>query len=102
MNNNTRHHVGFLINNNEGENSSMGEGDTRRQMNSKREFQIRKTSNSNSKRRQANGRNKGNKSPSDFTNVGGKSVVSMFTSHSGKTTFSAPVHGNEESVSEAG
>jgi hypothetical protein len=68
-----------------------------RQMNSKREFYIRKTSNSNSKQRM---RNKGNKSPSDFTNVGAKSVVSMFTSHSGKTTFSAPaLNGNEDSVS---
>lgn len=45
-------------------------------------------------------RNRGNKSPSDFTNVGAKSVVSMFTSHSGKTTFSAPAfNGNEDSVS---
>ena len=64
-------------------------------MNSKREFQIRK--NSNSKQRM---RNKGNKSPSDFTNVGAKSVVSMFTSNSGKTTFSAPAfNGNEDSLS---
>lgn len=82
-----KQHVGFAMDEQLVEDS--------RQMNSRREFQIRK--NSNSKQRM---RNKGNKSPSDFTNVGAKSVVSMFTSHSGKTTFSAPAfNGNEDSVS---
>lgn len=80
-----------------GENAPLVEGDSR-QLNSRRQFQIRKTSsNSHSKRRGAAG-NKGEKkgpmkSPSDFTNVGAKSVVSMFTTHSGKTNQSAPVYG---------
>jgi hypothetical protein len=58
-----------------------------RQQNSRREFQIRRSSNSNSKR---GGKKGPRKSPSEFTNVGAKSVVSMFTTQTGKTTMSAP------------
>jgi hypothetical protein len=90
------HHVGFMVPGEDGSNSV--EGDSR-QMNSKREFQIRKSS--KSKLRADRGR-KGNKSPSEFTYVGAKSVVSMFTTHSGKSTFSAPaMHGGEDSASES-
>jgi len=72
-----------------------------RAMNSRRQFQIRNTS-SNSKRRGGGAGNRRNgplKSPSDFTNVGGKSVISLFTANSGKTNQSAPVCANEETAS---
>lgn len=96
------HHVGFVMPNQLPEESpSIEKSETdSRQQNSRREFKIRQTSNSNSKRR---GGKKGNKSPSELTNIGGKSVISMFTSNSGKTTFSAPVNnGMEDSASAAG
>ena len=45
-------------------------------------------------------RNGALKSPSDFTNVGAKSVISLFTTNSGKTNLSAPVGlDNDESSS---
>ena len=62
-----------------------------RTQNSKREFKISKT-----KKNKKNG-SRGLKSPSDFTNVA-KSVVSMFSTHSGKTTQSAPLHDNSPSL----
>ena len=43
-------------------------------------------------------RNGALKSPSDFTNIGAKSVVSLFTTNSGKTNLSAPV-GNDNGES---
>jgi hypothetical protein len=72
-----------------------------RALNSRRQFQIRNTS-SNSKRRGGNRRNGPLKSPSDFTNVGGKSVISLFTTNSGKTNQSAPVGAHEENSSTDG
>jgi hypothetical protein len=75
--------------------------DDNRALNSRRQFQIRNTS-SNSKRRGGNRRNGALKSPSDFTNVGGKSVISLFTTNSGKTNQSAPVGAHEENSSTDG
>lgn len=72
-----------------------------RALNSRRQFQIRNTS-SQSKRRGGNRRNGPLKSPSDFTNVGGKSVISLFTTNSGKTNQSAPVGAHEENSSNDG
>jgi hypothetical protein len=63
-----------------------------RNLNSRRQFQIRNTSSQSKKRGGAQVRRNGAlKSPSDFTNVGAKSVVSLFTTNSGKTNLSAPV-----------
>lgn len=103
-----KHHVGFAVpasssdcthDSPSNERSSVEDS---RQLNSRREFQIRKTSNSGSKRRPGGKKNGGQKSPSEFTNVGAKSVVSIFTSQSGKTNHSAPVLGNEETSSQEG
>ena len=56
-----------------------------RKLNSRRQFKIKKGGkNSKSK-------DKTLKSPSDFTNVGGKSVVSLISTQSGKTNHSAPL-----------
>lgn len=55
-----------------------------RHRNSQREFNIRRSNKSKTK-------NKPLKSPSDFTNVGAKSVVSMFSGKSAKTNNSAPL-----------
>ena len=79
----------------------MSQIDDNRALNSRRQFQIRNTS-SNSKRRGGNRRNGALKSPSDFTNVGGKSVISLFTTNSGKTNQSAPVGAHEENSSTDG
>jgi len=57
-----------------------------RNQNSKRQFKIR----SKKKKEKGGKRGKPLKSPSDFTQ-GGKSTVSMFTTHTGKTNYSAPI-----------
>ena len=70
----------------------LGRHEDTRNMNSRRQFQIRNTSSQSKKRGGAQVRRNGAlKSPSDFTNVGAKSVISLFTTNSGKTNFSAPV-----------
>ncbi len=76
-----------------------------RQLHSRRQFQIRNSS--HSKRRGGGAGNRRNgplKSPSDLTNIGGKSVISLFTTNSGKTNQSAPVYhdsnGNGETSSQ--
>eukprot|EP00347_Sterkiella_histriomuscorum_P001309 403372529 len=64
-------------------NSSLERIEEARQLNSKRQFQIKKS--------KSRSKDKAMKSPSDFTNVGGKSVVSLFSHQSGKTNHSAPL-----------
>ena len=88
---NTESPIHVLNNNLRGVNGSSNIEDNRN-LNSRRQFQIRNTSSQSKKRGGAQVRRNGAlKSPSDFTNVGAKSVVSLFTTKSGKTNLSAPV-----------
>jgi hypothetical protein len=88
---NTESPIHVLNNNLRGVNGSSNIEDNRN-LNSRRQFQIRNTSSQSKKRGGAQVRRNGAlKSPSDFTNVGAKSVVSLFTTNSGKTNLSAPV-----------
>jgi hypothetical protein len=81
-----------MMNNSNGRGSGTSNIEDNRNLNSRRQFQIRNTSSQSKKRGGAQVRRNGAlKSPSDFTNVGAKSVISLFTTNSGKTNLSAPV-----------
>jgi hypothetical protein len=67
----------------ESETTSLDRVSEARHRNSQRDFNIRRSNKSKNK-------NKPLKSPSDMTNVGAKSCISMFSGKSAKTNNSAP------------
>jgi hypothetical protein len=68
----------------ESESTSLDRVSEARHRNSQRDFNIRRSNKSKNKHKPL-------KSPGDFTNVGAKSCVSMFSGKSAKTYNSAPL-----------